>query len=471
MQKVRRQHFWLQLVLVALLGFVPGLIGAQEPNPQQPDNPQQQNPQPDKTTQEEPPVPPVGPAATGPTPLDAQIHPAGQAVPWLGSSSPLRWGDFSIANFSYNYVNDRFQPLGAGPSEDINLNILRTSLVFEHYFGKQHLLLQYNPQLAVLNGKVAGNAGMDNEVALGTTFLLTPRFTFVLKDAFVQMHSRQLYPPNYLFVDQQGGNLIQNNFLQNAGTYLMNTVTGIGVYQWTPRDTLTFSGSFKYANAGADHNLIHNNVLVQTGYDYAGSAAFTHRLTLHQSIGALYTLELLRQTENVVNPGNTYFHTIAGFYAIQATETWAFRGEFGGSFTLYPNNVPSLKNLAGGISLVKNFKNDLGNFALGYTRGRTETNFITARVGDLVQAVYSQHFFKRLVWNSGAGYYRETGADPRDMGKMLDTALDFELIPNFFLSGHYAYLFQKASTQELLSGRRNTAVLGIRWEPHLLAAH
>jgi hypothetical protein len=470
MQNVKRQHFWLQLIIAASLGFMPGLIGAQEPNPQQPDNPQQQNPQPDKTTQDEQPVPPVGPAATGPTPLDAQIHPAGQAVPWFGSSSPLRWGDFSIANFSYNYVNDRFQPFGGGPSEHINLDILRTSLVFEHYFGKQHLLFQYNPELAVLNGDVAGNAGMDNEIALGTTFLLTPRFTFVLKDAFVQMHARQLYPPDYLVYDQIGGNLLQNNFLQNAGSYLMNTVTGIGVYQWNPRDTLTFSSAFKYAHTTADNDLA-NEVPVETGDDFSESVAFTHRLTLRQSIGAVYTFELLHASENVAVPGNTYFHTIAGFYAIQVAETWAVHGELGGNFALYPNGVPPLRTLAGSVSIVKNFKKDLGNFALGYTRGRTENNFITAHTGDLVQAVYSQHLFKRLVWNSGAGYYREMGADPRDTGKILSTALAYEIIPNFFLSGEYTYLWQRATTPQLLSGQRNTFVFGLKWEPHPLLPH
>ncbi len=470
MQSARRQHIWLQLIIVASLGFMPSLVGAQEPNPQPPDNPPQQTPQPDKTTQSEQPVPPVGPAAIGPTPFDVQIHPAGQAVPWLGSSSPLRWGDFSIANFSYNYVNDRFQPFGDEPSEDLDLNILRTSLVFEHHFGKQDLLLQYNPQLAVLNGKVASNAGMDNEIALGTTFQLTPRFTLVVKDAFVQMHSRQLYPPDYLAVDQEGGNLIQDNFLQNAGSYLMNMATGIGVYQWSPRDTLTFSTSYKYAHAGADNNLA-DEVPVETGSDFAESVAFTHRLTLRQTVGALYTFELLRQAENMAVPGNSYFHTIAGFYAIQATETWAVRGEFGGNFALYPNGVLPLKTLAGGASIVKNFKNDMGNFALGYTRGRTENNFITAHVGDLIQATYSQHLFKRLVWNNGGGYYREMGADPRDTGKMLATTLNYEIIPNFFLSGEYAYLWQRASTPQLLSGRRNTAVLGLRWEPHRLLAH
>lgn len=469
MQNARRQHFLLSFIIVASLGCLPGMIEAQEPIPQQQENPPQQAPPTDKATQDEPPAPPTGPAATGPTPLDTQIHPAGQAVPWLGSSSPLRWGDFSIASFTYNFVVDHFQPFGGDPSEDLNLNIFRTTLVFEHYFGKQHLLLQYSPQLAILNGKVAGNAGMDNQVALGTTFLLTPRFTFVVKDAFIQMHARQLYPQDYLAVDALGGNVIQNNFLQNAGSYIANTITGIGIYQWTPRDTLTFSSSFKYAHAtGNDPN---NNALVQTGSDFAESVAYTRRLTMRQSIGALYTVELLHQTENVAIPGNSYFNTIVGFYAIQVAETWAVRGEFGGNFATYPNNTPPLKTLAGGVSIVKNFKNDLGNFALGYTRGVTENNFITARTGDLLQAVYSQHLFKRLVWNSGAGYYRQMGADPRDVGKLIHTALDFELIPNFFLSGQYAYLFQKATTPDLLSGERNTVVVGLRWEPHQLQAH
>jgi hypothetical protein len=468
MQNARRQHFWLQVIVLALLGFLPTALVAQDPNQQQQGNPPPQNP---PTTQEEPPPPPAPatPAATGPTPLDTQIHPAGQAVPWLGSSSPLRWGDFSISNFTYNFVVDHFQPFGGDPAEDMDLNIFRTSIVFEHYFGKQHLLLQYNPQLAILNGDVAGNAGMDNQIALGTTFLISPRFTFVVKDAFIQMNARQLYPEDYLAVDNLGGNVIQNNFLQNAGSYIANTITGIGVYQWTPRDTLTFSSSYKYAHATGDEP--NNNALVQTGSDFAESVAYTHRLTSRQSIGALYTLELLHQSENVAIPGNSYFNTVAGFYAIQVAEMWAVRGEFGGNFATYPDGTPPLKTLAGGVSIVKNFKNDMGNFALGYTRGVTENNFITAHTGDLLQAVYSQHLFKRLVWNSGAGYYRQMGADPRDVGKLVHTALDYEIIPNFFLSGQYAYLFQKADTPDLLSGERNTFILGLKWEPHQLQAH
>lgn len=462
-------------ILVGAAILFPCLASAQDPGQQQQQQQQQQ------TEQENPPAqqpqgqpqqeaPPPAPLPPGPQPLDTQIHAAGQAVPWLGTSSPLRWGDLSIGSFTYNYVNDRFTPLGAGQSQDIDLNILHTSIVFQHYFGKQLLLLQYEPQVAILNGKFAGNAGMDNEVAFGTTFNLTPRFTFVLKDGFAQINSRELYPPAYLAVDGQNGNLIQNNFLQNAGSYLSNTVTGIGVYQLSQRDALTFSSAYRYAHADGNNQVGQQIQLVQTGDDFAESVAYTHRVTLRQSVGATYTLEILHQSQNVDFPGNTLFNTVAGFYALQLTETWNLKGELGANFIEYPDNTPPQHMLAGTVALVKNFKNDLGNFAIGYTRGVTNNNFLTARTGDLLQATYSQHLLQRLIWNSGAGYYRQTGADPRSFGKLLSSALDYEFAPSFFISAQYSYLFQNADVADLLSGRRNTAVFGIRWQPHPLGA-
>src|SRR5271165_1293882 len=264
MQNSKQRTIGLGLLLGGVLCLAPTLLLAQDPNTQQPGNAPQQNPQPDNTT---PPPPPALPPPPGPGPIDTQIHPAGQAAPWLGTASPLRWGDFSIGNFTYNYVRDDFKPAGGGPSADLSLDILRTTLIFQHYFGKQLLLLQYVPQLAVLNGKIASNAGVNNEVALGTTFQITPRFSLVIKDGFAQVKSRELYPPNYLAVDQAGGNPIQANFLQNTGSYLQNTLTAIGVYQVSSRDTLTFSSAYKYAHADGN-NIPGQNLVVNTGQDF-----------------------------------------------------------------------------------------------------------------------------------------------------------------------------------------------------------
>lgn len=407
------------------------------------------------------PAPPPIPAAIAPSgPLDTKIHPAGRTVPWLGNESPLQWGSFSVGNFSYQHVNDSFQPIGTQPSADISLNILRTSLVFDRYFfGKHRVVLQYEPQLATLNGKFAGNAGFDNTLMLGTTIQATPRLTMTLKDAFADVHSRQLYPPGYVAVDEQAGNLIQNNFLQNAGSYLSNEVTAVVSYLLSPRTTLTVSPDYKYIKTTNDQQVIY----LANGHQIANTVALTHALTEHQSIGALYTIEVLRQNDAAGVPGNSYFHTAGLFYANRLAATWWIRGVFGLNDARYPGTIPSTNTYAGSFSVIKTFTT--ATFSLGYTRGRVDDNFLTTRIGDLVQASYSQHLTKRLAWNNGLGYYREVGADPRNMGNTAGAGLDFEILRNVFLQGSYAHLFQKSSTPQLLSGTRNTVVVAVKWEP------
>jgi hypothetical protein len=414
----------------------------------------------DPPTQDEPTPPPV-PAAIAPSgPVDAQIHPAGKTVPWLGSGSPLQWGPFSVGNFSYQHVNDSFQPIGTQPPADISLNILRTSLIFDHYFsGKQRVVLQYEPQLATLNGKIAGNAGFDNALMLGTTFQTTPRLTMTLKDAFADVHSRQLYPPGYLAVDEQAGNLIQNNFLQNAGSYLSNEVAVVASYLLSPKTTLTVSPDYKYIKTTNDQEVIY----LANGHQIANTVALTHALTERQSIGALYTIEVLRQNDAAGIPGNSYFHTGGLSYANRLSATWWIRGVFGVNAARYPGNTPSTNTYAGSLSVVKTFTT--ATVSLGYSRGRVDSNFLTAHIGDLVQAAYTQHLTKRLAWNGGLGYYREVGADPRNMGKTAGAGLEFEILRNVFLEGSYAHLFQKSSTPQLLSGTRNTVILAVKWEP------
>lgn len=405
-------------------------------------------------------VAPAGALGTG-TPV-----PAGRVVPWLGTASPLRWGDFSIGNFTYQQVSDHFQPVGNVPSANIALSILRTSVIFDHYFGKHQLLLQYEPQLAVLNGKVAGNAGLDNDLNLGWTFLLTPRLTMVVKDMFADVHSRQLYPANYLGIDQQAGNLIQNNFLQNAGSYWTNQVTGVITYLISPRLMLTLSPSYKYTHATNDQEVL----FLANGHDISDAAALTYALTQRQTIGAVYTLELLREKDAAGILANSYFHTVGFYYANRLSQSWWLQGQLGANLARYPNDIPPVTTVAGTLSLIKTFTT--GNFAIGYSRGRVENaNFLTARTGDLVQASYTQHLGKRLTWNNGAGYYRESGADPRNMGNLLATGVDLEIRPNLFLTGSYSHMFQKSSTLQLLSGTRNTYIFGLKWAPQPAKMH
>jgi len=456
-QNTKNRVLRLGLLLSASLAFS-AAAGAQDTTP----------PQETKETAppEEASKPAVAATIAPAGPVDTALHPAGKAVPWFGSTSPLQWGPLSIGNFTYQHVNDRFAPTGNQPEANIDLSIFRTSVVFDHFFyGKQRVVLQWEPQLAILNGKIAGNAGFDNDLVLGTTFQTSPRLTVTLKDAFADVHSRQLYPPGFLAVDQQAGNLIQNNFLQNAGSYTSNEVAAVISYLISPKTTLTDSPDYKYIHATNDQQVL----FLANGHQIANTVALTHALTERQSLGVVYTVELLRQNDAAGLPGSSYFHTAALYYANRISETWWVRGEFGVNLARYPRNIPPTNTFAGTFSIVKTFT--AGTVSLGYTRGRVNDNFLTDHIGDLVQAASTVHFTKRLAWNTGLGYYRETGSDPRNVGNTAATGLEFEVLRYVFVEGSYAHLFQKSNTLQLLSGTRNTVLVGIKWEPRPPVAH
>src|SRR5580692_3699641 len=99
--------------LAISLCFATSLI-AQQPTGSQPPPPteSQQNPDAPKTSDQgqdqAPPAPADAP--TPGVPIDSQIRPAGRALPWYGSSSPLQWGSFSIRDVAYDHIYDRFFP-------------------------------------------------------------------------------------------------------------------------------------------------------------------------------------------------------------------------------------------------------------------------------------------------------------------------------------------------------------------------
>lgn len=440
----------------------------QNPLQSPPDQQVQQNP-PDTSSNSQPDTAP-SPAAETPTPgypLDTQIHPAGKAIPWYGASSPLKWWDFSVGDFTYDHIYDRFHPTNGIPSANLNLDVFRTSIIFDQPFkgGQgQGIVLQYVPQLAILNGQVAGNGGFNNAVVLGTLFQLSPRLAISINDGFTQVHSRQLYPQNVLAVDQLAGNLIQNNYLQNAGSYWADTLTVTGNYKLTPRLVLTVSPAYSYTDV-TDKNGVN---YVANGQTIAGKASLIYSLTPRQNIGGVFDYETLRAT-GVAHAAGTDFVSMGLYYAYQFTKTWWFKGALGYQETVYGGGLLPLRTAGGGATLVKAFSNS--TFAIAYQRGRADTNFITPNIGNRADADYLLHLTPRLAFKAGAGIYRETGLNPQNKASYASGGIEFALARTLFLDSSYTYTFQRATTLQLLSGIRNTYVVGIRWDPRALVLH
>jgi hypothetical protein len=404
---------------------------------------------------------PAGP----PNPYVGQIKNAGTGLPLLGTSTtPLRWGDFSVSSFQFVQLYDSFTPSGKAGSPFAALSIFQTGLMFDHYIRKSRIVLQYLPQMAIFQGQIHANAGANNTFGLGTTFVLTPRMSLTVEDNFSQVHSNELIPEKYLATDAFAGALVQNNFLDTNGSFLADTAAATLQYNFSERTILTVTPSFRYAKATSNQVNYAAN-----GKTYHGVVTLGHALTPHRTIGIMESYDIEDTTTGTV-PAIAKFYTSSVFYSEQLARSFWVTGNFGGSHQSYSDlRGASGWGLSAQASLIKDFSRIAG-LSLIYTRGVAYNNYITSQRSDRVDVSLGLHITPRIALNNTAGYYRELGAGPRTDGKYGMTGFEYQFFGNFSLFSNYAYGFQSSNTPQLLSGVRKTITFGLRWQPPLLPA-
>jgi hypothetical protein len=430
---------------------------AQETSTSNPPIPDQQSaPKTDSQNQngsQAPDLPPA-PAPTPAFPVDAEIHAAGRSMPWVDSRNPLHLGPISLASLDFVSIYDEFYPTAGGPSDIERLNLLRANIVFDKTFSKNRIFLQFTPILANLNGHTHGNTGMDNSLTFGTMLKLTPRLTLTLKDEFALTKTRQLFPNDLLLVDQQNGGVVQGYFLEFNGTHVQNTFSTIFDYKITPRWILTVAPGYTYSDT-------YNPAEEFRISDSVNTVSVTYLVTPRINVGALETVELMHPITPVATNG--LFETSSVFYSEQLTPTLWFTGRVGGESAKYPGFNGTTWAASASASLLKVFSR--GSLALAYYRGSTLTNFLTNRQTDHTDISYSYRILRQLSWTSGIGYFRIVGAEPREFGKYGLSTLQYLFPGGVSLYGSYTRRDQRSTNQLLISGDRNTFVLGIRWEP------
>ena len=445
------------IVLAAIMFIcLPSPAWSQDPPPTQQDPEQQKQDNP----------PPASPADVTPAPggaappLDTQIHAAGQAMPFFDSRTPLRFGPFSLASIEYINVYDEFYPAGNLPQQNESLNLFRANIDFTLPFKKNLFVLQYTPELAILNGSVRGGADGDTGLTVGQTLHFTPRLTVTLNDAFAVNHTRQLFPDQFLLIDEQNGGVIQAYFLENPGTRIQDTFTAAFNYKWTQRLTLTVVPGYIYS----DTHTLQTPYIIEEGNVMA---SLTYALTEHRNIGYVQSVEVLHPILPVGTNG--LFRTSGVFYSEQLSPTWWVTGKLGLEAATYPGFKGTDLGVTGSGNVLKTFsKSDI---AVAYSRASTITTFATNRQIEEVDLLYGIHLTQRIRWTNGAGLFHETGGDPRTSGKYATSNLEFHLPANFFLLASYSRRNQESPTPQVLSGNRNTFTFGIRWAPPPIVPH
>jgi hypothetical protein len=406
--------------------------------------------------------------APGPVnPYSGDIKEAGTGLPLFGTSStPLRWGDFSIGRFEYIGLHNNFEPTGSGSGTTTDISLFRTSLMFDHTFWKSRLVLQYLPQLAVIDGQIHANASSNNTFTVGSEFALTPRLRMTLQDAFVQAQENQLSPTpdTYLATNWLTGAVSQNNFFNANGNYLSNSASASFQYDLSPRTSLTATPSFTYARTTSDSTTAQYTV---DGQFYQATVALSHALTPYRRVGVSESYQYLRQTSGV--PISVRYSTTAVFYSEQLAPSWWVTGNIGTAHQTNTNQSgESGWTFSGGATLAGSFSRRTG-VAIAYTRGVTFNNYVSTRLSDRVDATLGLRFSSRFTWNNGGGYFRETGSDPRTSGKYAMTGVSYHFYGNVSCFAAFIHTFQTSNTQQLLSGTQNTVEFGVGWQPPLNA--
>jgi len=403
-----------------------------------------------------------------PDPYAGTIRDVGTGLPLFGTSNtPLRWGPVSINAFDFIGVHDNFDLPNSPNSFTSDLFFFRVGLMFDHYLwkNKSRLVLQYLPQMAIANGQFHANAAMNNNISLGTKFLLTPRLSFTVGDSFVQTQSNPLLPLNYLSSDANSGSVVQNSFLGTNGSFIANTVDGVFEYAVSPRTNVTFSPLYRYDRA--TNGLPHYGANGQT---YAGSFSLGHAFTLHRTVGLVDTFQYVRESTSTT-PQNVTYNTIGAFYSEQLARTFWISGNVG-AVNQSGSRLASGSSLAGAsgwgvnanLSLLKSLTPRI-NLALGYTRGMNFNNYVTLRRSDRIDASAGYKLSSRMSWNTSFGYYRELGGNPRTDAKYAESDFSYRFVGGFAFFTTFAYTFQNSSTVQLFSGNRKTLAYGVRWSP------
>lgn len=450
-----------QLIFPAVVFLLlPLYVLAQDPPPAQSQQDQQQQPSPTPTTQTQSgDAPPANPP-TPSYPLDSQIHVAGKAVPWAGVGSPLHYGPFSLSSIDLISVYDQFYPAGQSQVEDTSLGILRANIVFSLPFKKSLFVLQYTPELAVLNGNVRGGADGNTGVSIGQTINFTPRFSFTITDGFALTHTRQIFPDQFLLIDQQNGGVVQSYFLENAGTHLQNTFGTVFNYKLSSRLLLTVAPSYIYSDT-------HYTQGIYIIDDWKNAVSLTYALTARSNIGYIESIEMLHPIRPISTNG--LFSTNGVFYSEQVARTFWVTGKIGAESASYPGFQGTNWGVTGSFNVLKTFSNsDLG---FAYTRASTLTSYVTNRQTQEADLLYDFLLSRRLKWTNGVGYLNEAGANPVTSGAYAISTMEYHLPANFSILASYTRRNQHSSTPQLLSGDRNTYVFGLRWAPPQVQGH
>ncbi len=393
---------------------------------------------------------------------DSYIRQIGTSGVLAGNQAGIGWGSLYIPSAGVSGIVDQSVGTSTAPGTTFTAAVFQTTVVYDHKIGPGRFALQYNPSMAIAEGRVVGNFSNQN-TSLDWLLFTRPRWNVKFSDGFRYYYSQQTVGQSYLDVNTVTSGAVTNNFLDGAGRYISNSAyLSIG-YALSRRSSINITPNYTFSEAGVGVNL-------RRGSSYGGSVSWNYRASERQTVGILYSGQILHEaglgTSNVAaaTPTDTIFHTIAGTAERQLSATFFARGSLGVTASTLPLNTRQW-SVYGTFGLVK----QVGRSSLGLNYSRSDTlanGLIANQYADRVDLTFRSQVSTRLNWSVGGGYLRQVQSGGFS-GWYATSELQYLLAPKagIFATFDYYRKDQSANSNNLFTGNRNIYTFGLRWQP------
>lgn len=464
-KKHLRSRIWLSLIVMAIAFLFPRLGWAQETaQATGKDNRASQDASKKTGNSGEEPASPIEFAWA-----DFYIHQIGSSGLLAGNRQGIGWGRLYIPSASVTGLINRFEGTSTVPGSTYNAAILQTALVYDHKIGSSRLAVQYSPSMAIADGQVVGNFSNQN-ASLDLLLYARRRWSVRFNDTFSYYYAQQSFGYLYFDINTINSHTVTNNFLDGPNRWLSDSAYFSVAYALTRRASISIVPNFIFSESGTGANL-------RQAASYGGNVSWNYRTSERQSVGLLYTGQLIHERFSITSIpatsliSDTVYSTIAGTLARQLSATWFLRGAAGGTTSSTAQTSQSLRQWSfyGSFGVVKQMKRS--SIGLNYSRGDTlSSGLISSQYSDRIDGTYQKQINKRLNWMVGGGYLRQVQSGGFSAW-YVSSDVQFLLAPRagLFAFFDYSRKNQASNTNNLFGGNRDLFSFGLRWQPSRVA--
>ena len=381
-----------------------------------------------------------------------EVRQLGKAGPLLPEFSSLRWGPVYVRSIEFIQTADSISFAGQEAGLRRVASVFRTNIAYDHTFRRSRLAIQYQPRVALVNGRVERNFANHN-LSFDSYYRLTRRWTLGVSDELSYYRNRILFDENInLDLNLTTGRFLQKYFLDSSGSWLSNTTQFNFSYQMSPRTRFSIAPSYTYANAREVSAIFES-------HRYGATVSLDRILSGTKSLGVFYTLQQANFSRDLAN---TRYQTFGVSYSQRISPTWRVSAIVGASVA--NSHSGSMHWTANGVfSLAKAFRSS--SLAFAYSRDYSLGSYLHNTYSDRLDVTYSRTLTRRLEAGVGAGYYRQIWSPASTAGTYGTAQIAYRLSSRVSWFVSYAHKTQHGNNTLVLAGKRDFLATGIRWNP------